>query len=247
MENKLIENRNPNVTYDKFGRWYEFKDTPKLPSVTTILKFGEDQSFLEAWKKRVGEKEAARISKRATNRGEVMHKMVENYFLYQTGDKLIDYNNVFTKTDWNEFQTFDTEHIDNGKYLFDVMYKSNIFNQVKRVIGLETPLHYWNGKVGYAGRTDLIFESIFDDIVICDLKSSTKTKRSEWIEKYYKQASAYCYAYYQMYKVYPSARIWIATECGKLQEFKMKKTDIRYFFSRFISDVFSFYNNKKNK
>ena len=45
----------------------------KLPSVTTILGETKDKSGLEKWRKRVGEKEADRISNLSMSRGTIMH------------------------------------------------------------------------------------------------------------------------------------------------------------------------------
>jgi len=51
----------------------------KLPSVTTVLGETKDKSGLEKWRKRVGEKEADRISTLSMNRGTVMHRLIELY------------------------------------------------------------------------------------------------------------------------------------------------------------------------
>ena len=40
------------------GRVYTTPDGNKYPSVTTVLGAGSDQSWLQEWKDRVGEKEA---------------------------------------------------------------------------------------------------------------------------------------------------------------------------------------------
>ena len=59
-------------------RYYVF-DKFKFPSVTTILGKMTDQSGLDAWRKRVGEKKADEISKFSANRGTVMHQLCEYY------------------------------------------------------------------------------------------------------------------------------------------------------------------------
>ena len=46
-------------------RFYVDPNNNKLPSVTTILDKTKDKTFLNEWKKRVGEKEAVRISTEA--------------------------------------------------------------------------------------------------------------------------------------------------------------------------------------
>ena len=72
-------------TYNKqgIGRYYETPDGD-FPSVTTILSNTTYKPWLEKWKQRVGEEEAARISKIATDRGEAVHSFAERYFNGET-------------------------------------------------------------------------------------------------------------------------------------------------------------------
>ena len=71
--------------YKKDGRrYYEVKDGNKtviatLPSVTTVMGSMSDKSGLDAWRKRVGEEEADRISNLSMNRGTIMHRLIELY------------------------------------------------------------------------------------------------------------------------------------------------------------------------
>ena len=54
----------------------------KLPSVTTILKATESQEkqdSLAAWRSRVGEATAAKITEESSSRGTAMHKILEKY------------------------------------------------------------------------------------------------------------------------------------------------------------------------
>ena len=61
------------------GRTYHTPDG-SYPSITTILGKTSDQTWLLKWKERVGEEEAARVSKEATDRGTLVHEYAENYF-----------------------------------------------------------------------------------------------------------------------------------------------------------------------
>src|SRR6056300_2066597 len=61
------------------GRTYHTPDG-SYPSITTILGKTANQAWLQAWKDRVGEEEAARISKIATDRGTLVHEYAERYF-----------------------------------------------------------------------------------------------------------------------------------------------------------------------
>ena len=60
------------------GRTYKTPDGNKYPSVTTVL--GEEgKAGILAWRKRVGEEEANRISFQASSRGTSVHTLAENY------------------------------------------------------------------------------------------------------------------------------------------------------------------------
>ena len=62
-------------------RYYNTPDGNKYPSITTVLGRTKDMTKLMEWKKRVGEKEANRISNAATRHGTNFHKECEQYLL----------------------------------------------------------------------------------------------------------------------------------------------------------------------
>ena len=55
------------------GRTYYTPDG-NYPSITTILGKTSNQIWLQKWREKVGEEEAARISKEATDRGTLIHE-----------------------------------------------------------------------------------------------------------------------------------------------------------------------------
>lgn len=61
-------------------RHYKTPEGNVYPSVTTVLSSME-KSGIEEWKKRVGEEEAARVLKKANERGTLIHSMAEEYLL----------------------------------------------------------------------------------------------------------------------------------------------------------------------
>ena len=69
----------------------------RLPSVTTILKATESEekkASLQAWKDRVGHKQAEIIKREASSRGTSMHDYIEKFFdvlLVTLGDMIIIY------------------------------------------------------------------------------------------------------------------------------------------------------------
>ena len=63
----------------KTGRTYYTPDGA-YPSITTILGKTADNTWLQKWIERVGEEEAARVSKEATDRGTLVHEFAERHF-----------------------------------------------------------------------------------------------------------------------------------------------------------------------
>ena len=72
---KLKQVTNPNE------RYYENSNGSRFPSITTVLGQTKDMTKLMEWKKRVGEEEANRISRKATTHGTKFHKECERYLL----------------------------------------------------------------------------------------------------------------------------------------------------------------------
>ncbi len=112
-------------------------DGSNLPSVTTILKVTqseEDKAAIEAWKQRVGHKEANRIKNEASSRGSSMHAYLEKYLLGKFNLDLLDEEERSKK--------MANEIIDNG-----------LKDKLSEVWGAEATV-YFPGK--YAGTADCI-------------------------------------------------------------------------------------------
>ena len=62
-------------------------ETPNgsYPSITTVLSI-RNKEGIYAWRKRVGNEEANRITKRAVTRGTHFHSLLEQYFLNEIDD-----------------------------------------------------------------------------------------------------------------------------------------------------------------
>ena len=62
------------------GRFYIDLKGNHVPSVTTVLNnISDKQSFIDQWRKRVGEEEADRITKQSTDIGSMVHEALEMY------------------------------------------------------------------------------------------------------------------------------------------------------------------------
>ena len=150
-----------------------------MPSVTTILKVTqseEDKAAIEAWKQRVGHKEANRIKNDASSRGSSMHSYLEQYLLGKFNLDLLDEEDRSKK--------MANEIIDNG-----------LKDKLSEVWGAEATV-YFPGK--YAGTADCI--GIYEGKEsILDFKQSNKPKKEEYIEDYFLQVGAYSLAHNTVY------------------------------------------------
>jgi len=152
-------------TTDK-GRVYKTPEGINLPSITTVLSILSRDS-IAAWKKRVGEEEANRISRRATTRGTAVHEIIEKYI-----DNVEDYREGYMPDVIESFLTL----------------KPILDNSIGKVYAQEAPLY--SNHLGVAGRVDCVAE--FDGkLSIIDFKTAMKPKKVEWIKNYFMQESAY--------------------------------------------------------
>ena len=228
-------------------RFYEVtegdKVIAKLPSVTTILGETKDKSGLEKWRKRVGEKEADRISNLSLSRGTIMHRLIELYKTKTEGeapDRLTELKEI-AKTDdeVNEFSEDENGELyleEAWKFFYKFWFNSaDYFDRVKEVIEAETFL--WTTKGGgWAGTVDNISTLVDGTIKIIDYKNSRKPKREDWVQDYYMQAAAYFIAYWDMSgKKADGAEIWIANEVDNLpQTFSLTQADLEFYAKEFI-------------
>ena len=147
----------------------------RAPSVTTILSTLPHPG-LDEWRERVGEEEANRVSKEATDIGSAMHDMLEAYVRQE------------------EFQPKGIPEEDIARKMFRTVRMMGLRN-VDEVWGIEVPLYYENL---YAGRTDLV--GVYNGIPsIIDYKTAKYFKKDEWIKDYYLQTAAYAIAHDWMF------------------------------------------------
>jgi genome maintenance exonuclease 1 len=136
---------------------------------------------LDEWRERVGEEEAARVSKEATDIGSSMHNMLEAYI------RDVPY----------EATGIPEEII--AKKLFKPVRMMGL-RPLQEVWGVEVALHFDDL---FAGRTDLV--GIYDGLPsIIDYKSAKYFKKAEYLEDYKLQTAAYSIAHDDMF---PSEKI----------------------------------------
>jgi genome maintenance exonuclease 1 len=149
------------------GKRYYKTPAGNLPSVTTVLGQKLKNPGLEAWKARVGEEEAKRVSTQAAGRGSAVHLLCEKYL---SNDP--DYKR--------------------GAMPFNLVTFSSIKKHLDLCIGtvhgIEVPL--WSENLKTAGRCDLLAGWQGTNSVI-DFKTSKRQKGEEDIQSYFLQATCY--------------------------------------------------------
>ena len=157
----------PATTSADGDRWYHTEEGD-YPSITTVLKKMKDHSVLDAWKERVGEKEADRQKRQAGTRGTALHKVCEKFLMNQPID--ISREMPITQDLFKQIS-----------YI--------LADNVSLVYGLEIPLY--SNFLRLAGRTDGAVQWKGKNAII-DFKNSTRAKKEEWIEGYFEQTASYC-------------------------------------------------------
>ena len=188
------------VTMPGGSRFYNLPDGTKLPSVTTVVGAQKKQMFIE-WRKRVGDEEANRVTKKATSRGTNVHKICENYL-----------NNE-------------------PSYMKGIMPDAlEMFLSIKPFLNKINNIHYqevalWSKRLGLAGRVDCIGE--YDGVLSSiDFKTSKRVKSHEDIEDYFWQTTAYALMYEEIVGVpIDQLVIIMAVENNKPLIFKQKTAD----------------------
>lgn len=155
------------------GRTYITPEGNKYPSITTLLKYLSEDA-IKQWQKRVGKKQAEKIRKQASNRGSLMHDIIEAYV---KGEDLSDYSR-------------------SQKYLFKIVKKH--LNKMDKIICLENPLY--SDKLGVAGRVDCVGD-YNGELSVIDFKTSKKKKKKEWLKGYFFQATFYAQCLYELYGI----------------------------------------------
>jgi CRISPR/Cas system-associated exonuclease Cas4 (RecB family) len=148
------------------GRIYATPQGNKYPSITTVLGI-LSEGYIQAWRSRVGEEEANRISRKACVRGTAVHTLVE---------KFVNNEEVLQEGVMPDV-------MQNFKSLMPILE-----SRLNNIRLQEKPLY--SDHLGVAGRVDIIGE--FDGkLSIVDIKTSKKKKYRSGITNYFMQEAAY--------------------------------------------------------
>ena len=203
----------------------------KYPSVTNILaetKSQEDKDALNKWKKDIGFKEAAIISKQSSERGTTLHQYLESILLNKMNGELL-------------------EEINLPKKMAETIVHNGINNQINEVYGCEAVLYY-DGNFKFAGTADAVVNSLDNEIKILDFKQSNKPKKREYsvINEYGLQLALYSIAHDNMFGTnIKSTEILMCTPNLIFQKFEFKDQEFEKLKKEAMNRVEQYYNLKR--
>ena len=155
-------------------RYYQVEDGGEmldLVSITSVTSHRNRAKFAK-WRKKVGDKEADRITKAATSRGTDMHTLTEYYLKNEDAP---------------------TDVLPISKMLFNIA--KPFLDSITNIHALESSMY--SKELGIAGTVDCIAE--YDgELAIIDFKTSKSPKPRKWIDHYFVQCCAYSCMLYEL-------------------------------------------------
>lgn len=156
-------------------RYYVTPQGDKHPSVTTFLKTFQDMDQIDRWKKRVGEAEANRISKRSCDRGEAIHLALEAKLKNHSAPRtLVPDEFAFM---YDQIAEVVDKYLDSYIYLEHALYSDRI-----KIAGRADLCGYWRGKLS-----------------MIDFKNKNRKPSEDTLHHYFLQAATYAIMHYDCY------------------------------------------------
>ena len=201
-------------------RLYQLPAGEWVPSITSVTSFYNRQIFVE-WRKRIGEEEANRITKKATARGTDFHEAAQAYLMN-------------LELDWNNF-------LPTTQFMFH--HAKPFLDKINNIHAIERTLY--SEYLGLAGRVECIAE-YEGELAIIDFKTSEKIKPEKWLENYFVQETAYACMYYELTGIGVKKLITLmVTPGGEVKVFdKRNKSDYIRLLVRYIKEFVT--NNLSN-
>lgn len=190
-------------------------ENKKLVSITSVISHYSKEKFAK-WRKKVGEEEANRITKRATSRGTDTHTLIENYLL--------------------------NEELSEVQPISEMLFKlaKPTLDRINNIHCLESSLY--SEILGVAGSVDCISE--FDgELAVVDFKTSAKPKPREWITDYFVQTMFYGMALYEMTGIQIKKLVIIMT-CEDGECVIYEERDLEKYMKLVIQYIKKFVNDK---
>lgn len=197
---------------EETGRTYLTPEGNSYPSITTVLSNYNKKALME-WRNRVGEEEANRISKKASNRGTKVHDTIEKYLLNELTSMKLNALMPDLKEMFNKIRPYLDKH-------------------VGTIYGIEQPLY--SDVLKISGTCDCIGE--WDGVLsIIDWKTSNYKKEESHIGNYFMQTSGYAEMFEERTGIpINQVVIAVAVENEEPQIFVKQKTDYLEELKRYI-------------
>ena len=170
------------------------------------------------WRKRIGDAEANRITKRATTRGTATHELIEKHLL-------------------NEEVVLDNP---SSKILF--LQSKKVLRNINNIYALEKSLY--SSELGVAGTVDCIAE-YNGELSIIDFKTAAKPKPRDWIENYFVQAAAYACMFYELTDI-PVKKLVILMTCENGEVTVYEEYDKMKYMKLLVKYIEKFVEDKLN-
>jgi len=155
-------------------RYYDNGSGSVYPSVTSVTGL-HNLDAIKAWRKKVGDEAATKISTQASNRGTQVHKLCEDYL-----------NNV---------EDYTKGHMPSNVSIFNSMKRNlNLINNIRC-----QEMMLWSDYLKVSGTVDCVAE-YNGRLSIIDFKTSRKRKYEMYCEHYFMQCAAYAVCFEEMFK-----------------------------------------------
>ena len=161
---------------DSYG-WPE--DSHLLLSPSRILDGTKDKSGLEAWRKRVGEEEADRITNEGLSIGKSLHTYLEN--------SIWKFCNVKYQNHPPLVNPSSHPHAALAANMGNIILEKGLKDRLEWVYGLEAYIFY---SIYYRGIIDLV-GTYEGELCIIDFKTKKEMPKEEWTEDWKMQVVAY--------------------------------------------------------
>jgi len=196
-------------------RLYQLPSGKWVPSITSVTSFYNRQIFIN-WRKKVGEEEANKITKKATARGTDYHEAAQAYLENR-------------ELNWDDYMPA-------TKFMFH--HATPYLDKINNIHAIERTLY--SEYLGLAGRVDCIAE-YEGELAVIDFKTSSKIKPEKWLENYFVQEMFYASAYYELTDIPVTKLITImVTPNGEVKVFdKRNKSDYIKLLVRYIKEFVS--------
>lgn len=213
-----IDLKLPQLTRESIDgvRYYNIGgENKKSVSITSVISHYSKEKFAK-WRKKVGEEEANRITKRATSRGTDTHTLIENYLLNQELPEVQPISEMLFKLAKPTLDRINNIHC----------LESSLYSEI----------------LGVAGSVDCISE--FDgELAVVDFKTSAKPKPKEWITDYFVQTMFYGMALYEMTGIQIKKLVIIMT-CEDGECVIYEERDLEKYMKLVIQYIKKFVNDK---